>query len=109
MAHPGVKFAEKDTTMTVFMRPDMESTSKTIMGEAETYQTGMAAIGFPAVSVSVSTGDTFEVPAGYTGRVSSVRPIYLEERDDRGFPRISPVEALLSGRYRLEGNLIRSL
>ena len=55
MAHPGVNFAEKDTTMTVFMRPDMESTSKTIMGEAETYQTGMAAIGFPAVSVSVST------------------------------------------------------
>ena len=77
------------------------------MGDAETYQTGMAAIGGPAVRVSVSSGEIFEVPEGYTGRVSSVWPVYLEERDDRGFPRIIPVEELGSGGYWLEGNLIR--
>ena len=93
--------------MTIFLRPDKETTSRTIIGEAETYQTGMAPIGIPSVRVSVSSGDMFEVPEGYTGRVSSVRPVYLEERDDRGFPRIVPVEELGSGRYRLEGNLIR--
>lgn len=89
------------------MHPDTDTSSKIIMIEAETYQTGMAAIGVPSVRVSVSSGDMFEVPEGYTGRVSSVRPVYLEERDDRGFPRIVPVEELGSGRYRLEGNLIR--
>ena len=93
--------------MTIFMHPDTDTSSKIIMIEAETYQTGMAAIGVPSVRVSVSSGDMFEVPEGYTGRVSSVRPVYLEERDDRGFPRIVPVEELGSGRYRLEGNLIR--
>ena len=93
--------------MTIFMHPDKETASRTVMGDAETYQTGMAAIGVPAISVSVSSGETFEVPEGYTGRVSSVRPVYLEERDDMGFPRIIPVEELGSGGYRLEGNLIR--
>ena len=93
--------------MTIYLHPDKETTSRTIIGEVETYQTGMAAIGVPAVRISVSSGETFEVPEGYTGRVSSVRPIYLEERDDRSFPRIVPVEELGSGRYRLEGNLIR--
>ena len=93
--------------MTVFMHPDTETSSQIIMREAETYKTGMAAIGVPAVRVSVSSGDMFEVPEGYTGRVSSVRPVYLEERDDRGFPRIVPAEELGAGGYRLEGNLIR--
>ncbi len=93
--------------MTIFLHPDKETTSRTIIGEVETYQPGLAPIGVPAVRVSVSSGDMFEVPEGYTGRVSSVRPVYLEERDDRGFPRIIPVEELGSGGYRLEGNLIR--
>jgi len=93
--------------MTIYLHPDKETTSRTIIGEVETYQNGMAPIGVPAVRVSVSSGDMFEVPEGYSGRVSSVRPVYLEERDDRGFPRIVPVEELGSGRYRLEGNLIR--
>ena len=93
--------------MTIFMHPDKETASRTFVGEAETYQTGMAAIGVPAVRVSVSSGETFEVPEGYTGRVSSVRPVYLEERDDRGFPRIVSAEELRAGGYRLEGNLIR--
>ena len=97
----------KDTTMTIFMHPDTDTSSQIIMREAETYKTGMAAIGVPAVRVSVSSGDMFEVPEGYTGRVSSVRPVYLEERDDRGFPRIVPAEELGAGGYRLEGNLIR--
>ena len=83
--------------MTIFMHPDKETSSRTFIGEAETYKTGMAAIGVPAVRVSVSSGDMFEVPDGYTGRVSSVRPVYLEERDDKGFPRIVPVEELGSG------------
>ena len=93
--------------MTIYLHPDKETTSRTIIGEAETYQTGMAPIGIPSVRVSVSSGDMFEVPEGYTGRVSSVRPVYLEERDERGFPRIVPAEELGSGGYRLEGNLIR--
>jgi len=93
--------------MTIFMHPDKETASRTFMGDAETYQTGMVVIGVPAVSVSVSSGETFEVPEGYTGRVSSVRPVYLEERDDRGFPRIVSAEELRAGGYRLEGNLIR--
>ena len=61
----------------------------------------------PGTIFAEKTREDFEVPEGYTGRVSSVRPVYLEERDDRGFPRIIPVEELGSGRYRLEGNLIR--
>jgi len=93
--------------MTIFLHPDKEAIFQTFIREAETCQTGLAAIGVPAVRVSVSSGETFEVPEGYTGRVSSVRPVYLEERDDRGFPRIIPVEELGSGGYRPEGNLIR--
>ena len=93
--------------MTIFMHPDTDISSQIIMREAETYQTGMAAIGVPAVRISVSSGEIFEVPEGYTGRVSSVRPVYLEERDDRGFPRIVSAEELRAGGYRLEGNLIR--
>jgi len=93
--------------MTIFMHPDKETSSRTFIGEDETYQTGLAPIGVPAVRVSVSSGDMFEVPEGYTGRVSSVRPVYLEERDDRGFPRIVSAEELRAGGYRLEGNLIR--
>ena len=87
--------------MTIFMHPDTETSSQIIMREAETYKTGMAAIGVLAVRVSVASGALLEVPEGYTGRVSSVRPVYLEEWDDRGFPRIVPVEELGSGRYRL--------
>ena len=93
--------------MTIFMHPDTETSSQIIMREAETYKTGMAAIGVLAVRVSVSSGEIFEVPEGYTGRVSSIRPVYLEERDDRGFPRIVSAEELRAGGYRLEGNLIR--
>ena len=97
----------KGTTMTIFLHPDKEAIFQTFIGEAETCQTGLAAIGVPAVRVSVSSGETFEVPEGYTCRVSSVRPVYLEERDDRGFPRIVSAEELRAGGYRLEGNLIR--
>lgn len=75
--------------MTIFMHPDKETASRTFVGDVETYQTGMAAIGVPSVSVSVSSGETFEVPEGYTGRVSSVRPVYLEERDESPWVRLS--------------------
>ena len=61
----------------------------------------------PGVIFAEKTREDFEVPEGYTGRVSSVRPVYLEERDDRGFPRIVSAEELRAGGYRLEGNLIR--
>lgn len=64
--------------MTIIMHPDKETASQTFMGEDETYQTGMAAIGVPAVRVSVSS-----------------------------FPRIVSAEELRAGGYRLEGNLIR--
>ena len=32
------------------MHPDKETSSRTFIGEAETYKTGMAAIGVPAVT-----------------------------------------------------------
>lgn len=38
--------------MTIFMHPDTDTSSQIIMREAETYQTGMAAIGVPAVRIS---------------------------------------------------------
>ncbi len=60
------------------MHPDTDTSSQIFMREDETYQAGMAAIGVPAVRVSVSS-----------------------------FPRIVSAEELRAGGYRLEGNLIR--
>lgn len=93
--------------MTVILRPDGGETFPAFI---EDYgQAGLQPMGLPVIRLSLSPGDKFEVPEGYSGSVSSLRPVYIEGKDESGFPRISPVEALLSGRYRLEGNLIRSL
>ena len=61
----------KDTTMTIFMHPDTDTSSQIIMREAETYKTGMAAIGVPAVRISVSSDEIFEVPEGTGWRGTS--------------------------------------
>ena len=95
----------KDMTLT--LRPDGGGTASAFIEDSG--QIGLQPMGLPVIRLSLLPGDKFEVPEGYSGSVSSLRPVYIEGKDESGFPRISPVEALLSGRYRLEGNLIRSL
>lgn len=95
----------KDMTLT--LRPDGGGTASAFIEDSG--QIGLQPMGLPVIRLSLLPGDKFEVPEGYSGAVSSLRPVYIEGKDESGFPRICPVEALLSGRYRLEGNLIRSL
>ena len=95
----------KDMTLT--LRPDGGGAASAFI--EDNGQIGLQPMGLPVIRLSLLPGDKFEVPEGYSGAVSSLRPVYIEGKDESGFPRICPVEALLSGRYRLEGNLIRSL
>ena len=89
--------------MTLTLRP-AEEYSAAFAGA----YSGLELMGLPVMRVSIDPGDRIVVPEGYVAEVSSLRPVYLEEHDPQGFPRILPAELIPPGRYTLEGNLIRS-